>query len=686
MVDWCIQALLNTSSHDEISETSEIELSRDEDSITSLAVAHASAPTASSASGGSVIALAGLNSCLEEQKRGNNQHLRSFQIDLPRKADEEAKAKGKGKGKKGTAARAEDQTKTTIKVESSLLSRASLFRTKVTKPEPDTYQRIVRTSPWRRREENGQDDEEPRVAAITTGLAPSGEMVFFQATQKPSEADVIGRIQLGEGEEAEDVDLIDLAVEEDSKGKKNSGHRKFRVAYTNGIDVFTCQISSGTRANTSPEVNCVYTTPLPEKGAKKSRPKFRALRFLSPTALLLLQNAPDRTGCELLVLELPSPTDQKKSKQPETSIIRRKKLRKAMKIGLGLAVCNLGSSGPDTQHRRQQQTIIAVTGSDQSIELLTLDHESGRKGNERQECGHIRPYHTLRDVHPFSVTSICFSNFIVPSSRTTDSQGQSQPQQQQQQQQQQQHVKLASVSMGNTVVVNTLPLTPIPAATGGSHRYVLAVPETWSNLGGLSALTILVLLIGILLQGILELRGDAPTHLGVGEWVPFPIRDLVLDASHDPLRSTPPAVTTATTTSTSTTTAATITAATDDDENASLSSPSVTATTTISVVPNPNIHIPRQTLRDILLARQESPKSILVRCSEHNNEVFIETVPLSQHVQDEQSVKPWGQLADDQRALWRQRLINTGHWTIDGDEDILTGVLFREYREFVGEQ
>lgn len=603
-----------------------------------------------------MIAIAGLNSSLEEQKRGNNQHLRSFKIDLPRKADEEAR------GKKGAGAGAGDEKKTTIKLESSLLSRASLFRTKVTKAEPDTYQRIVRASPWRLSDGDGQDDEETRVAAITTGLAPSGEIVFFQATQKPAESDVIGRIQLGDGEEAEDVDIIDLAVEEDSKGKKNSSHKKFRVAYTNGMDVFTCQISSGTRANTSPEVDCVYTTPLPEKGAKKSRPKFRAVRFLSPTALLLLQNAPDRNGCELMVLELPSSTDQKQP-APAASIIRRKKLRKTMKIGLGLAVCNLGS-GPDIQ-QRQQQTIIAVTGSDQSIEVLTLDHESGRKG--RQECGHIRPYHILRDVHPFSVTSICFSNFILSSSRTIASQGQSQLQQ---------HVKLASVSMGNTVVVNTLPLTPIPTATSGSHRYVLAVPETWSNLGGLSALTILVLLLGILLQGILEIRGDSPTHLGVGEWIPAQIRDLVVDAPHPSLTpSHDPLITT------SLATAGDVVV--DDEEEASLSSPSPTATTTISVVPN--IH--RQTLRDIL-ARQDAPNSILVRCSEHNDdEVFIETaLPENQDQNQEQGVKPWAQLPEDQRALWRQRLVDTGHWSINEGEDILAGVLFGEYRGLVGEQ
>ena len=590
-----------------------------------------------------MIALVGLNSSMAEQKRDNNRHLRSFKIDLARKADEEAKVK---KGEYGT------EKKTTVRAESSLLSRASLFRTKGAKAGSDTYQRVVRLSPWRRRKgDDGQelDGEETRVAAITTGLAPSGEIVFFQATEKPTESDVIGRIQLGDGEEAEDVDIIDLTLQNNGKG--NGKDKSFRVAYTNGVDVFTCQISSGTKANTSPEVDCVYTTPLPEKGAKKSRPKFRALRFLSPAALLLLQNAPDRSGCELVVLELPSPTPNGENKEKKSAtVIRRKKLRRTIKIGLGLGVCNLGPSPDTQQHQQQQQSIIAITGSDQSIELLTLDHDPGKNG--QQGLGGIKHYITLRDVHPFSVTSISFSNFIPPSSSRTV---EPQEQQQQQQQQQQQYVKLASVSMGNTVVVHTLPLTHV-----GGQRYVLSVPETWTTLSGSTALiTVLVLLLGVLLQGILEISGGSPTHLGVGKWIPAQVRDIVVAPSssyQDPLISV---------------------SAEPEPE------PSATATTTVSVVPN----FQRQTLRDIILTRQDAdtPSAILVRCSSddnNKNEIIIETVPPENQDQDndkgETLLKSWEHLPEDQRALWKQRLIDAGHWTVAEGEAILTGVLFSE--------
>ena len=622
-----VQALLNTSKHG-IAETTEIQLSRDEDSVTSMAVANASED--------SVVTLAGINSSMAEQKRDNNQHLRSFKLDLP----------GKGRGNVETA---------TATAESNMLSRASLFRTKGAKAGSDTYQRVVRLSPWR-----GDGAKTPRVAAITTGLAPSGEIVFLQATAKPTESDVIGRIQLGDKEEAEDVDIIDL------EGGKKDG--KFRVAYTNGIDVFTCQISSATRANASPEVSCVYTTPLPDGG--RSRPKFRTLRFLSPTSLLLLQNAPGRNGSELVVLDLPSPDE--KEKKPAT-ILRRKKLRRTIKIGLGLDVCNLGFS-PETQ---QQQTIIAVTGSDQSIEVLTLEYDP-RKG-----YGKIQPYTSLHDVHPFSMTKICFSTFTPPAHPITPEIGP-------------QYVKLASVSMGNTVVVHTLPLSPFPA-TSRTPRYVLAIPEPWTNLLSFTAV-LAILVVAILLQGVMEIRGGSPSYLGVSEWLPPHLRDIVAG----PAVTLPPPVKSVDDPLASITSAS--------SPPSSFSSPSsATTTTTISVMPN----TPRQSLRDLLHARQDiepntdivpsTPSNIIVvRCTTSDDgstdEVVIETLPADskeeeeeeepeQHQQQEKSrsnMRRWEQLGEEQKTIWKQRLINAGHWTVEEGEAILTGVLFSEYCGLIG--
>lgn len=584
-----------------------------------MAVAHTSKD--------SVTALAGINSSMAEQKRDNNQHLRSFRLDLP--------TESKGNEKK------EGEVTTTVPADSILLSRESLFRTKGAKAGSDTYQRIVRLSPYRT---DASGAESPRVGAITTGLAPSGEIVFFQATSTPREPDVIGRIHLSNNEEAEDVDIIGL-------GKEKEKDVKLRAAYTNGIDVFTCQFSSKTRGSASPGVNHVYTTPLPEEAETRSRPKFRALRFLSPTSLLLLQNAPDRSGCELLVLTLPSSNEKKSA-----TIVRRKKLRKTVKIGLGLDVCNLGASADN----QQQQSIIAVTGSDLSIEILTLDYDS-RQGHG---YGKIKPYTTLRDVHPFSVTKICFSNFIPPTHPVTPEIGS-------------QYVKLASVSMGNTIVVHTLPLSPFPASSR-TPRYVLSVrggSESWTNLlSGFTAL-LSILVVCIAIQGVLEIRGGSPSYLGAEEWVPVRLRDVVGQSalSHPVIY---------------------------DEQVIQSPSSSATATTTISIVPNTPQPSP-SSLRDILLSRQQTdpettPQSnIIVRCSTNDKnddtnapKILIETLfPSTEQPEPENkdaNPHPWEHLTDEQKTLWKTHLIDAGHWAVGEGESILQGVLFAEYCGFIG--
>ncbi|KAE8351698.1 hypothetical protein BDV28DRAFT_15588 [Aspergillus coremiiformis] len=594
-------ALLNTSKPNDISEVVDIQLSRDEDSVTSLATAYASDD--------SIIALAGINSSVAEQKRSNNQHLRSFKIDYPLR-------------KRGASPETDKQ----LSQKNTALSRASLFRTKETKQagRPDTYQRILRLSPWK-------DSESPRVAAIATGLAPSGEIVLFHATSTPSASDVIGRIRLGSDEEAEDVDITDL----------DDG--KFQVAYTNGSDVYTCQISSSTRSNASPDVQCVYSTPLSET-TPKAKPRFRALRFLSPTALLLLRNAPDRKGCELVLLDIqriPSPKTKSSA-----AIIHRKNLRKTIKIGLGLDVCNLGSNLED-----QEQTLVAVSGSDQSIEVLTLEYNPSRGG-----YGKLRPYTTLLDVHPFSMTKICFSSFIPPQNPVTP---ETPPQ----------YVKLASVSMGNTVIVHTFPLSPSPPSSR-SPRYVVVMPgesDAWTNFtSGMTAL-LSIFIVCFLLQAFTEIRGVMPPYLGATDWLSPDIRAAIAR----PYQELPP-------------------------------HPLATPSVTMSVHPtlSPTLH--HRSLRDILRARQAadvinsildtdlaantpSPSaaplpltSIVVRYNRDTGDILIETTDgASQHRSDE-ILRHWEDLTEHDQSIWKQRLIDTGHWGRDEGDTILRGVLFED--------
>ncbi|RAL05629.1 uncharacterized protein BO80DRAFT_371567 [Aspergillus ibericus CBS 121593] len=577
--------LLDTSKRQEISEVVDIELSRDEDSVTSLAAAQATDDA--------IVALAGINSSVAEQKRDNNQHLRSFRIDYPPRKSSSSKGKKKKKAAASTA-----PGKTTP------LSRASLFRTiKGTKASSDTYQRTLRLSSWK------PDSKSPRVAVIATGLAPAGEIVFFSATSTPSASDVIGRIRLNSDEEAEDVDITDLV-----------GEGQFRVAYTNGIDVCICQISADTRSNASPDVQCVYTTPWPEKGPR-TRPKFRALRFLSPTTLLLLQNAPDRKGCELVLLDLrPAISDKNSTPAGKATIVRRKKLRKTIKIGLGLDICNLGpSSDPDNQ---QQQAVVAISGSDQSLELLTLDFNP-----TTHRYGALQHFASLRDVHPFSMTKLCFSPFHPPSHPVTP---ETPPQ----------YIKLASVSMGNTVVVHTLPLSPCPPSSR-YPRYVLSMPgesEIWTNLTSGVAALLSILIVCFVLQAFTEIRGVMPPYLGATDWLSPSIRDAVARPYYVP----PP-----------------------------LASPS----------PETTLDTPPQvrTLHDLVTSSQQP---LLIHCNPETNTLLIDSAdPIVAAESSDSSTQHqhhrWEDLSSATRHRWIHQLTHAGYEpSADDTESILDGVLF----------
>ena len=292
-------------------------LSRDEDSVTSLAVAPQINDKAHS-----LVVLAGINSSVTEQKKNNNQHMRAFRFEAPQRV--QATATDTPESDKEAKKEQKDEV---IPGRATQLSKESLFRSK-TGQSGDTYQRVFRLSPWRKQADvSEKSTQDTRVGAIATGLAPSGEIVIFRATESPSESDVIGRIQLGANEEADDIDFVGLEYNTD-ENKETSG--RFRMAYTNGVDVMAGDILSTTRSNAAPELFNVFVIPLPSSGAQAARPKFRSLRFLSPTHLLMLQNAPNRGGCELILLQIPT------KQGGETKVLRRRKLARGVKIGLAL--------------------------------------------------------------------------------------------------------------------------------------------------------------------------------------------------------------------------------------------------------------------------------------------------------------------------------------------------------------
>lgn len=637
------QSLLDTSRRDEITEAVELNLSRDEDSVTSLAAA-----PRTSDEDDSLVVLAGINSSVAEQKRNNNQHMRAFLFQAPRKAqgsttnaqDSGEGAQVVGKEKEGEEKTQEDEL---IPGKAVPLSRASLFRTKDGK-SADTYQRVLRLSRWKKAADPSVESQETRVGAITTGLASSGEVVLFSATESPSDSDVIGRIRLGNDEEAEDVDFASL--ENDPDRPKDSRGR-FRLAYTNGVDVVVGEISSSTRSNAAPDVRTVYTIPLPSSGARAARPKFRALRFLTPTVLLLLQNAPERSGSELVLLRLPT------AKHAQGQVLRRRKLPRSVKIGFGLDVCPLG-----TNPAGQEQTIIAASGSDNSISLWTLEY-GPNKG-----YGPIRSYTTLRDVHPFSVTRLCFSTFTPPAHPITPEVGP-------------QSVKLASVSMGNTVVVHTFPLLPFPASSR-TARYVLTLPgpsEFWEGIYFLFALLTSFFLVILALLAFAEIRGATPPMLGAINLVPESWRDAIAVEYNPP---PPPGQGTNTIFPPERYTSIPTTAP-------QVQTDSATQLESLKEILD-RVHRAGAAPADLETASPQA-LSVIVRCNQDgarpDQSVIIETA--ASHKGDdapppseEDGLCAWHELSSQDQALWKDRLTAAGRWTVDQGETILKGVFFSE--------
>jgi glycyl-tRNA synthetase len=610
-------------------------LSRDEDSVTSLAVAPQTTDDEHS-----LVVLAGINSSVAEQKKNNNQHMRAFRFEAPRKV--QALASDMPESDKEGKKEKKDET---IPGKATQLSKASLFRSK-TGESGDTYQRVLRLSPWRKQADASEEStQDTRVGAIATGLAPSGEIVLFRATESPSESDVIGRIQLGANEEADDIDFANLEDDAD-QGKETPG--QFRVAYTNGVDVMAGDISSRTRSNAAPELFKVFTIPLPSSGARAARPKIRSLRFLSPTAILMLQNAPNRSGCELILLQLPA------EKGAQTKVLRRRKLPRGVKIGLGLDVCPLGRNPVG-----QQQTIIAVSGSDHSISLLTLEY-GPNKG-----YGKIQPYTTLRDVHPFSMTKLCFSTFIAPAHPITPEVGP-------------QKVKLASVSMGNTVVVHTLPLQPFPPSSR-TPRYVLTLPgpaEFWEGLVFSLALLVSFLVICTALLTFAEIRGATPPYLGAANYLPDTWREnwaveyqappngrgSYFDTLFTPQR---------------TETVAQVTS----DELESLK----------DILDR--VHSAGAAPADIETVAPHS-LSVTVRCNkpglDAEQSVIIETSTSHDHGHEEARLRAWQEMNAMDQDAWKRRLEAAGRWTPRQGESVLQGVLFSDacghLREWVADE
>lgn len=601
----------------------DIDLSRDEDSVTSLAYAQSTEQWAT--------AFAGINSSTAEQQRGKNEHLRSFLLVYPPRR------------KIGDGEILENETPEEYQRGTQALGKASLFTPSAAKTK-ETFQRVLRLS---KKKNNG-----PRLGAVATGLAPVGEIVFFAAdTSRPGPNDIKGRVKLEEKQEAADVDIIDL------EGEAGQQEGKFRVAYCTDYDVYVTDVDYSKEDNgTQHTIQNILGTPHPDAFASnKARPKFRCLRFLTPTLLLLLQNKVGGKGAELLLLEI------------HGAVTLRKNLHKKIKSATAMSVAFL----PTASYSQIDQHAIAVAGADTSITILTIDRfTSSPYGRVK-----FRSHSFLPSVHPTSITSLTLSTFNPPGTpwNTTPPQ----------------YLKLASTSIANTCVVHTLPLTPHPSPPPKDQpaHYLLRAPVRSSVTQNTISTLVALLAIAIgafFLQAFTEIRGGTPEYLGAKGWLSKPIHDWIarpymfedgyLSAASSHASITSEAVKT------------------------SLSAASEAAQTPLDVLHSATAKAQETlSLRDLLKRRDMGSDTsdygndgtdIVVKHSPaiegRETALSAELRDSNQVIEGEHKAKRWEELKEHEKEAWKKRLVDAGEWTVAEGEAVLKGVFFSGLAHAVG--
>jgi hypothetical protein len=417
----------------------EIEASTD-DSVTCLA---------NLATKDGLILYAGVNSSDEDRIKDNNEHFRAFEVQLP-------------KGKVAT-----DDADANI----SYLSKTKLFApVQSTNAKKEGYQRLIRLSPPQR---TATSTPTRRIGAIASSLAgDENEVVVFNAiSNKPRDPqDILQRIKLAKGEEANDFDIFDR------------GDGQFQLAYVLDYDVIVHNISQ-TQSKSKNERRKLYSIPIPELGKKGGRSKLRCIRWLTPEHLLLLVNKPNRTGVEMLIVHM--------YEEGPGSVIIRKTLPKRVKAASDMDVALL-----DPDSTGAYQIAVAVAAIDISLLVYTIDYH-GRSSNSLSQFHHFATYD---NVHEVQMTKTVFSPFhkpVVPPDQSADRKAGPQ------------YLRLASTSLGNTISVESFELQPY------NSRYVLQTARTRNMYTAATYLVIamVVAALALLIQSFIDPQGELTRHI-----------------------------------------------------------------------------------------------------------------------------------------------------------------------------
>lgn len=609
-----------------ITTAADIDLSRDEDSVQSVG---------NLATKDGLIVLAGINSSAKDQEAGKNEHFRSFDVKYPpRKKQKTEKSEEAEKG------------------QWKLLGKRSLFKTPA-ETKKETYQRILRLSPAQKRESGSK-----RIGAIAAGLAKNSEVIVFNATNAtPNEADILTRIELDGRQEAADLDIVE----------PEESH--FSVAYCteDGIheQAFNYDFQNKKVEKTPRGPRRVYHMPFPDTMEDpKSRMKFRCLRFLNPQNIVVVCNRPNKKGAELRVFHL-YPTG------PAIMILQ-KKLPSHMKQAVSMDVCAL-----DADKDGNQQFVVAVAGNDISIEVFTTNYQ-----RQTDTFSSFRSYLTMREVHNHQMTKICFSPFHSPSRASPSRSPESVTADGKERvnlggmsydippTSSLKYIRLASVSYGNTVVVDTFPLQTLDPDDDKS-RYVLSHPgdETFAKWTYLFVGSIIFVVLSFIVQTFMTGFSDGEVR-GPYSLLPKNMREFLDQpalAAYGMISEVPNIMPTD------------IPVSSDKDRAADIKG-RIQSLRDRHEIPHPGSQ--SESISDL-----EKEKTLIVRSApEGLDGVTVDVHPDKEAYREkDEHAKHWDELKEHEKARWTEKLKRAGQWVESEGESVLKGILFSEYAGVVGD-
>lgn len=536
---------LDVSSRDTIERAGEINLSHDEDNVINLVAGQRRASKAT-------LLYAGINSSLEDQQKGKNEHFRIFSAEPATKA------------------------RSVVGARISELSRSALFTTK----SQDTYQRLLRlTQPF---------PGVPQLGAVATGLAKEAQIALFEVSAGNHTAPK-SRGVLDLDKEAVDLDVVQTS--EDT----------YQLMYCDNHCLYTLDVpKSGTSSIENLKPKCIYTMPTDD-----ARPTFRCIRYLSPNFIAAVANLPRPGGIVLYGFRLPRAGS--KSDTPARIAVNTKLPKRAGAKATGVAVANLTPVSTPGGKQGDAQFVLAVASNDFSIHLYTLDYQVV---GDVDSLANLHPLRELKNVQPAMVTNLCFSHFVPPKSGTGRIQ----------------YLKLASTSVSNTAVVHSIALKktfdrPAKIKRGGPPRYPRYVVEAKSQAPNFTGLmmgfAIVALLLAVLFQGVLEIKGLSKPVVAGHSWLP---------SSWHVVPSSPPA---------------------------------------------PHSGFLTQLLHEHHIAKRDG---IVLLDDSALPDGGIKVVE-DNH---DGSAKAWTDLTVEQKELWKARLKKSGYWVEGMGEKIFKGVLFGE--------